>query len=46
MGGMELGRSIGEAAAQTSALTTLELGDKGAVIPFDDMDIDQTSIAQ
>jgi phenylacetaldehyde dehydrogenase len=43
---MELGRSIGEAAAQTFALTTLELGGKGAVILFDDMDIDQTSIAR
>jgi phenylacetaldehyde dehydrogenase len=40
-GGTEVGRSIGEAAAQTFALTTLELGGKGAVIFFDDMDIDR-----
>lgn len=40
-GGTEVGRSIGEAAAQTFALTTLELGGKGAVILFDDMDIDR-----
>jgi phenylacetaldehyde dehydrogenase len=40
-GGTDVGRSIGEAAAQTFALTTLELGGKGAVILFDDMDIDR-----
>ncbi|OTP69626.1 aldehyde dehydrogenase [Caballeronia sordidicola] len=40
-GGTEVGRSIGEAAAQSFALTTLELGGKGAVILFDDMDIDR-----
>ncbi|QIE29550.1 Phenylacetaldehyde dehydrogenase (plasmid) [Caballeronia sp. SBC2] len=40
-GGTQVGRSIGEAAAQTFALTTLELGGKGAVILFDDMDIDR-----
>ena len=40
-GGTEVGRSIGEAAAQTFALTTLELGGKGAVILFDDMDLDR-----
>jgi phenylacetaldehyde dehydrogenase len=40
-GGTEVGRLIGEAAAQTFALTTLELGGKGAVILFDDMDIDR-----
>jgi phenylacetaldehyde dehydrogenase len=40
-GGTEVGRSIGEAAAQTFALTTLELGGKGAAIFFDDMDIDR-----
>ena len=46
MRGMELGRSIAETAAQTFALTTRELGGKGVVILFDDMDIDQTSIAR
>jgi phenylacetaldehyde dehydrogenase len=40
-GGTEVGRSIGEAAAQTFALTTLELGGKGAVMLFDDMDLDR-----
>src|SRR6201996_9659372 len=40
-GGTEVGRSIGEAAAQTFALTTLELGGKGAVILFDDMDLER-----
>src|ERR1700733_13262701 len=40
-GGTEVGRSIGEAAAQNFALTTLELGGKGAAIFFDDMDIDR-----
>src|SRR5215469_849110 len=40
-GGTDVGRSIGEAAARTFALTTLELGGKGAVILFDDMDIER-----
>ncbi|CDY77666.1 Aldehyde dehydrogenase [Caballeronia glathei] len=40
-GGTDVGRSIGEAAARNFALTTLELGGKGAVILFDDMDIDR-----
>ena len=38
-GGTEVGRAIGTAAAQSFALTTLELGGKGAVIVFDDMDL-------
>ncbi|BBU30592.1 aldehyde dehydrogenase [Burkholderia sp. THE68] len=38
-GGTEVGRSIGEAAARNFALTTLELGGKGAVILFDDFDM-------
>lgn len=40
-GGTEVGRAIGEAAARNFALTTLELGGKGAVIVFDDLDIDR-----
>ncbi|MET0332232.1 MAG: aldehyde dehydrogenase family protein, partial [Dyella sp.] len=40
-GGTEVGRTIGEAAAQSFALTTLELGGKGAAIIFDDMDLDR-----
>ncbi len=36
-GGTDVGRSIGAAAARNLALTTLELGGKGAVIVFDDM---------
>jgi acyl-CoA reductase-like NAD-dependent aldehyde dehydrogenase len=40
-GGTEVGRAIGAAAAQRFALTTLELGGKGAVIIFDDMDLDR-----
>ena len=40
-GGTDVGRTIGEAAARNFALTTLELGGKGAVIMFDDMDIDR-----
>ncbi len=40
-GGTEVGRSIGEAAARNFALTTLELGGKGAVIMFDDMDMER-----
>lgn len=40
-GGTDVGRSIGEAAARSFALTTLELGGKGAVIVFDDMDIER-----
>ena len=38
-GGTEVGRAIGTAAAQSFALTTLELGGKGAVIIFEDMDL-------
>ncbi|SIT51401.1 Aldehyde dehydrogenase [Paraburkholderia piptadeniae] len=40
-GGTEVGRSIGEAAARNFAMTTLELGGKGAVILFDDFDIER-----
>jgi phenylacetaldehyde dehydrogenase len=40
-GGTDVGRGIGEAAARNFALTTLELGGKGAVIMFDDLDIDR-----
>lgn len=40
-GGTEVGRSIGEAAAQNFAVTTLELGGKGAAIVFDDMDLER-----
>jgi acyl-CoA reductase-like NAD-dependent aldehyde dehydrogenase len=40
-GGTEVGRQIGTAAAQSFALTTLELGGKGAVIVFDDIDVDR-----
>jgi phenylacetaldehyde dehydrogenase len=40
-GSTDVGRSIGEAAARNFAGATLELGGKGAVIIFDDMDIDR-----
>ncbi|MDY0746333.1 aldehyde dehydrogenase [Paucibacter sp. R3-3] len=40
-GGTEVGRSIGEAAARSFAKSTLELGGKGAVIVFDDMDLER-----
>ena len=40
-GGTEVGRTIGIAAAHSFALTTLELGGKGAVMIFDDMDLDR-----
>lgn len=40
-GGTEVGRSIGEAAARNFALTTLELGGKGAVMLFDDFDLER-----
>ncbi|CAN7205734.1 aldehyde dehydrogenase [Paraburkholderia sp. SIMBA_054] len=40
-GGTEVGRTIGEAAARNFALTTLELGGKGAVILFDDFDMER-----
>jgi phenylacetaldehyde dehydrogenase len=40
-GGTDVGRTIGEAAAKHFAMTTLELGGKGAVIMFDDLDIDR-----
>jgi acyl-CoA reductase-like NAD-dependent aldehyde dehydrogenase len=38
-GSTEVGRSIGIAAARNFAATTLELGGKGAVILFDDMEL-------
>jgi acyl-CoA reductase-like NAD-dependent aldehyde dehydrogenase len=40
-GGTDVGRSIGEAAARNIAAATLELGGKGAVIIFDDMDMER-----
>jgi len=40
-GGTEVGRSIAAAAAQRFAMTTLELGGKGAVIVFDDIALDR-----
>lgn len=40
-GGTETGRSIGQAAARNFAISTLELGGKGAVTIFDDMDLDR-----
>jgi len=40
-GSTEVGRSIGEAAARNFAAATLELGGKGAVIIFEDMDMDR-----
>jgi phenylacetaldehyde dehydrogenase len=40
-GSTDVGRSIGEAAARNFAAATLELGGKGAVIIFDDMDVDR-----
>jgi phenylacetaldehyde dehydrogenase len=40
-GSTDVGRSIGEAAARNLAATTLELGGKGAVIIFDDMDMNR-----
>jgi acyl-CoA reductase-like NAD-dependent aldehyde dehydrogenase len=40
-GGTDVGRSIGEAAARNFALTTLELGGKGAVMLFDDFDMER-----
>jgi len=40
-GSTEVGRSIGAAAARNFAATTLELGGKGAVILFDDMELDR-----
>ncbi|WP_420993178.1 aldehyde dehydrogenase [Cupriavidus sp. 30B13] len=40
-GGTDVGRSIGEAAARNFALTTLELGGKGAVLVFDDFDLER-----
>jgi phenylacetaldehyde dehydrogenase len=40
-GGTEVGRTIGTAAAKNFAMTTLELGGKGAAIIFDDMDLDR-----
>lgn len=40
-GGTEVGKTIGEAAARNFAAMTLELGGKGAVILFDDMEMDR-----
>jgi len=40
-GSTEVGRSIGSAAARNFALATLELGGKGAVILFDDMEMER-----
>ena len=40
-GGTDVGRSIGAAAAQNFALTTLELGGKGAVLIFEDMPLER-----
>jgi phenylacetaldehyde dehydrogenase len=40
-GGTETGRSIGQSAAQHFASSVLELGGKGAVIIFDDMDLER-----
>jgi phenylacetaldehyde dehydrogenase len=40
-GGTDVGRFIGASAAKNFAATTMELGGKGAVIIFDDMDIDR-----
>jgi len=40
-GSTEVGRSIGIAAARNFAATTLELGGKGAVILFDDIELDR-----
>ncbi len=40
-GSTDVGRSIGEAAARNFAAATLELGGKGAVIVFDDMDMER-----
>jgi acyl-CoA reductase-like NAD-dependent aldehyde dehydrogenase len=40
-GSTEVGRSIGVAAARNFAATTLELGGKGAVIIFDDIEMER-----
>lgn len=40
-GGTEVGRFVGQTAASHFATSTLELGGKGAVIIFDDMDIER-----
>src|SRR3984885_7054208 len=40
-GSTEVGRSIGVAAARNFAATTLELGGKGAVILFDDIEMER-----
>jgi phenylacetaldehyde dehydrogenase len=40
-GSTDVGRAIGEAAARNFAATTLELGGKGAVILFEDMDMER-----
>jgi phenylacetaldehyde dehydrogenase len=40
-GGVEVGRSIGQAAASHFASSTLELGGKGAVIIFDDVEMER-----
>ena len=41
-GSTEVGRSIGASAARNFAATTLELGGKGAVILFDDMELERS----
>jgi phenylacetaldehyde dehydrogenase len=40
-GGTDVGRTIGIAAAKNFAMTTLELGGKGAAIIFDDMELER-----
>lgn len=40
-GGTDVGRTIGAAAAKNFAMTTLELGGKGAAIIFDDMELER-----
>ncbi|HEX4384721.1 MAG TPA: aldehyde dehydrogenase [Myxococcales bacterium] len=40
-GGTDVGRTIGTAAAKNFAMTTLELGGKGAAIIFDDMELER-----
>jgi phenylacetaldehyde dehydrogenase len=40
-GSTDVGRAIGEAAARNFAVTTLELGGKGAVILFEDMEMER-----
>src|SRR5450432_3144726 len=40
-GGTDVGRTIGTAAAKNFAMTTLELGGKGAAVIFEDMELDR-----